>query len=180
MHADPLLQFLSLARVLRKQHEGDKEEEADSEEECWCARMVDCVRIHDIGSSRSGRPQGLKPGVGAVPNGPAEAGPLPVSEGRRPRARPGRPRDSRRDAGATLTGYGFAPPRAAVARLPPRPMVSTADEGTMTSEPRSLMASCVMFMARRCSATGFSAYEFEACTKLSAISFSAWPRMIRA
>ena len=31
--------------------------------------------------------------------------------------------------------------RAAVARLPPRPMVSTAEEGTITIEPRSLMAS---------------------------------------
>src|SRR6202008_21209 len=101
-------------------------------------------------------PQGLKPGVGAVPNRPAEAGPFPASDWRRPRVRPGRPRDSRRDAGATLTGYGFAPPRAAVARLPPRPMVSTADEGTMTIEPRSLMASYNTFMSRTCSAPGFS------------------------
>ena len=36
---------------------------------------------------------------------------------------------------------GVAAPRAAVASVPPKPIVSTADEGTMTMEPRSLMAS---------------------------------------
>src|SRR5438477_10037600 len=53
--------------------------------------------------------------------------------------------------------YGFAPPREAVARVPPRPMVSTAVEGTITIAPFSLTASYSMFMARRCRATGFSA-----------------------
>src|SRR5580704_11105105 len=57
------------------------------------------------------------------------------------------------------TVYGLAPPIDAVARVPPRPMVSTAVEGTITIAPFSLMASYSMFMARRCRATGFSAYE---------------------
>ena len=51
---------------------------------------------------------------------------------------------------------GFAPPRAAVAKVPPSPIVSTADEGTITIDPRSLMASYSMFIARRWSATGLS------------------------
>src|SRR5437588_12001269 len=38
-------------------------------------------------------------------------------------------------------GYGFAPPSDVVASMPPRPMVSTAEEGTMTIEPFSLIAS---------------------------------------
>ena len=52
-------------------------------------------------------------------------------------------------------------------------MVSTADDGTITIEPRSLMASYSMFMARRCSATGLSWYTGAACANLSAISVSA-------
>ena len=40
-----------------------------------------------------------------------------------------------------LLRYGFAPPREAVARVPPRPMVSTAVDGTMTIAPFSLTAS---------------------------------------
>ena len=36
---------------------------------------------------------------------------------------------------------GFAPPSTAVANVPPSPMVSTAEDGTITIEPRSLMAS---------------------------------------
>src|SRR5690348_4485797 len=43
---------------------------------------------------------------------------------------------------------------AVVARLPPKPIVSTAEEGTITIEPRSLIASYNMFMARKCRATG--------------------------
>ena len=43
-----------------------------------------------------------------------------------------------------------------VASMPPRPMVSTAEEGTITMAPFSLIASYSMFMARKCSATGFS------------------------
>src|SRR5262245_31124888 len=35
----------------------------------------------------------------------------------------------------------LAPPSAAVAKLPPKHMVSTAEEGTITIEPLSLMAS---------------------------------------
>ena len=56
-----------------------------------------------------------------------------------------------------VMNYGLAPPSDAVASVPPSPMVSTADEGTITMEPFSLMASYSMFMARRCRATGFSA-----------------------
>src|SRR6266851_1219199 len=52
--------------------------------------------------------------------------------------------------------WAFAPASDAVASVPPSPMVSTADDGTITIEPRSLIASYSMFMARRCSATGFS------------------------
>ena len=33
--------------------------------------------------------------------------------------------------------------------MPPKPMVSTAEEGTITMEPFSLMASYNMFMARK-------------------------------
>ena len=44
----------------------------------------------------------------------------------------------------------------ATASDPPSPMVSTADEGTITIEPFSLMASYSIFMARRWSATGLS------------------------
>jgi len=43
---------------------------------------------------------------------------------------------------------------AAVPSMPPSPMVSTADEGTITMEPFSLMASYSMFMARRWRAVG--------------------------
>src|SRR5579872_5534015 len=42
---------------------------------------------------------------------------------------------------AKLDHSGLAPPSAAVASVPPNPMVSTAEEGTMTIEPFSLMAS---------------------------------------
>ena len=56
-------------------------------------------------------------------------------------------------------GYaGLTPPSAAVASVPPSPMVSTAEEGTITIEPFSLMASYSMFMARRCRATGLFWY----------------------
>ena len=68
-------------------------------------------------------------------------GSLPVSSDCRLRAPARRPRDSRRDAGATLLGYGLALPSDVVASMPPRPMVSTAEEGTMTIAPFSLMAS---------------------------------------
>src|ERR1700677_2212855 len=43
-----------------------------------------------------------------------------------------------------------------VASIPPSPIVSTADDGTITIAPFSLMASYSMFIARRCSATGLS------------------------
>ena len=43
-----------------------------------------------------------------------------------------------------------------VANMPPSPMVSTAEEGTITIAPFSLIASYSMFMARKCSATGLS------------------------
>src|SRR5579863_8068619 len=46
---------------------------------------------------------------------------------------------------------------AVVPSIPPNPMVSTAEEGTITIEPFSLSASYSMFMARRCSAIGLSA-----------------------
>ena len=41
----------------------------------------------------------------------------------------------------TVRCYGLAPPSDVVASMPPRPMVSTADEGTMTIAPFSLTAS---------------------------------------
>lgn len=41
-----------------------------------------------------------------------------------------------------------------VASRPPNPIVSTAEDGTITIAPFSLMASYSMFMARRWSATG--------------------------
>ena len=44
---------------------------------------------------------------------------------------------------------GFAPASDAVASVPPNPIVSTAEEGTITIDPRSLMASYSIFMARR-------------------------------
>src|SRR5271157_622627 len=47
-------------------------------------------------------------------------------------------------------------PRAATPSVPPSPMVSTTEEGTITIEPLSLIASYNMFMARRCRATGLS------------------------
>ncbi len=47
-----------------------------------------------------------------------------------------------------------APPIEAVPSMPPSPMVSTAEEGTITIAPFSLMASYSMFMARRWSAVG--------------------------
>jgi hypothetical protein len=37
---------------------------------------------------------------------------------------------------------------------PPKPIVSTALDGTITIEPFSLMASYNMFIARKCRATG--------------------------
>jgi hypothetical protein len=40
--------------------------------------------------------------------------------------------------------------------MPPNPMVSTAEDGTMTIEPRSLIASYSMFIARRCRAVGLA------------------------
>ena len=49
--------------------------------------------------------------------------------------------------------YGFFA-RDVVASIPPSPIVSTAEEGTITIEPFSLIASYSMFMARKCSATG--------------------------
>lgn len=49
---------------------------------------------------------------------------------------------------------GFTPPTEAIDSMPPIPMVSTADEGTITTEPLSFMASYNIFMARRWSATG--------------------------
>ena len=64
--------------------------------------------------------------------------------------------------------------------MPPSPMVSTADEGTMTIEPFSLMASYNMFIARKCSAVGLSWYDRDASSNEWAISTSAWPRMMRA
>ena len=44
--------------------------------------------------------------------------------------------------------------RLAVASVPPNPIVSTAEEGTITIEPFSFIASYSMFIARRCSAVG--------------------------
>ena len=44
-----------------------------------------------------------------------------------------------------------------IANVPPSPIVSTADEGTITVDPLSRIASYSMFMARKCSATGLSA-----------------------
>src|ERR1019366_138334 len=49
---------------------------------------------------------------------------------------------------------GFAPPIDPTPSMPPSPIVSTAEEGTTTIAPFSLMASYSMFMARRCRATG--------------------------
>lgn len=43
----------------------------------------------------------------------------------------------------------LAPPSEAVAKVAPKPMVSTADDGTITIEPRSLIASYSMFIARK-------------------------------
>jgi hypothetical protein len=54
-------------------------------------------------------------------------------------------------------GYKTGRASAVVPSIPPNPMVSTAEEGTMTIEPFSLIASYSMFMARRCSAMGLSA-----------------------
>jgi hypothetical protein len=57
--------------------------------------------------------------------------------------------------GALCHGYcGLAPPIDATPSMPPRPIVSTAVEGTTTIAPFSLMASYSIFMARRWSATG--------------------------
>ena len=50
----------------------------------------------------------------------------------------------------------FAPFIDATANVPPNPIVYTALEGTITIEPRSLIASYSMFMARRCIAVGLS------------------------
>ncbi len=51
-------------------------------------------------------------------------------------------------------GGGFCFEKAMVPIRPPSPMVSTAEEGTITVAPFSLIASYSIFMARRCNATG--------------------------
>src|SRR5581483_3336603 len=70
--------------------------------------------------------------------------------------------------------------RAAAPNMPPRPIDSTADDGTSINAPFSLRPSYKMFIARRCSAVGFSAYAFDAWSNSAAISTSASPRMMRA
>ena len=53
-----------------------------------------------------------------------------------------------------FSSYCLGPASEAVPNKPPSPRVSTADDGTITMDPFSLIASYNMFMARRCRATG--------------------------
>ncbi len=63
---------------------------------------------------------------------------------------------------------------------PPRFIVSTADEGTITSAPFSFKPSKSMFIARRCNAVGLLIYALDASANESAICFSDSPSMTRA
>jgi hypothetical protein len=50
---------------------------------------------------------------------------------------------------------------ATAAKFPPKPMVSTAEDGTMTIEPRSLIASYNIFIARNCIFAGGTSFIVE-------------------